>query len=100
MLDLPVGDAGARDAVAKRTSALLRGTPANQTAGHAASFTVLADRLVTPDGRIALVLPVTALAGDSWRDVRQMLASRYAIEFRDFVPRSSAPLHVLRHRHR
>ena len=36
---------------------------------------------MTPDGRVALVLPVTALAGDSWRDVRQMLASRYAIEF-------------------
>ena len=81
VLALPEDDADARDAVAKRTSALLKGTPANQTAGHGASFTVLADRLVTPDGRIALVLPVTALAGDSWRDVRHMLASRYAIEF-------------------
>ncbi len=81
VLDLPPGDAEAQQAVARRTSALLKGTPANQMAGHAASFTVLADRLVKPGGRIALVLPVTALAGESWRDVRQMLADRYVIEF-------------------
>ncbi len=81
VLSLPEDDPQAQRAVAARTSALLKGTPANQMAGHAASFTVLADRLVKPDGRVALVLPVTALAGESWRDVRQMLASRYAIEF-------------------
>ena len=33
-----------------------------------------------PGGRIALVLPVTALFGESWREVRQMLASKYEIE--------------------
>ena len=81
VLSLPEDDPQAQRAVAARTSALLKGTPANQIAGHAASFTVLADRLVKPDGRVALVLPVTALAGESWREVRQMLASRYAIEF-------------------
>ena len=81
VLDLPPGDAEAQQAVARRTSALLKGTPANQMAGHGASFTVLADRLVKPGGRVALVLPVTALAGESWRDVRHMLADRYAIEF-------------------
>ncbi len=80
VLDLPAGDAEAQRAVARRTSALLKGTPANQTAGHAASFTVLADRLVKPDGRLALVLPVTALAGESWREIRAMLAARYEIE--------------------
>ena len=42
---------------------------------------MLADRLVKPGGRIALVLPVTALSGESWREVRQMLASRYEVEF-------------------
>ena len=78
---LPEGDREAQQAVARRTSALLRGTPANQMAGHASSFTVLADRLVNPGGRIALVLPVTALSGESWRGIRQMLASRYEIEF-------------------
>ncbi len=49
-------------------------------AGHAASFTVPGDRLVKPDGCLALVLPVTALAGESWRQVRAMLAERYEIE--------------------
>ena len=80
VLDLPAGDVDAQRAVARRTSALLKGTPANQMAGHAASFTVLADRLVKSDGRLALVLPVTALAGESWRQVRAMLAARYEIE--------------------
>ena len=50
-------------------------------AGHASSFTVLADRMVRPGGRIALVLPVTALFGESWREVRRMLSSKYEIEF-------------------
>ena len=81
VFSLPVGDKEAQQAVARRTSALLRGTPANQMAGHASSFTVLADRLVNPGGRIALVLPVTALSGESWRGIRKMLASRYEIEF-------------------
>jgi len=80
VLDVPEDDAEVRRAIARRTSQLLKGTPANQMAGHAASFTVLADRLVKPGGRVALVLPVTALAGESWRRVRAMLANRYAIE--------------------
>ncbi len=42
---------------------------------------MLSDRLVNPGGRIALVLPVTALSGESWRGMREMLASRYEIEF-------------------
>ena len=75
-----VGEDGQK-AIAKRTSGLLKGTPANQMAGHASSFTVLADRLVEPGGRLALVLPVTALSGESWREVREMLATRYEIEY-------------------
>jgi hypothetical protein len=75
------GDEEAQARIAKRTSELLHGTPANQMAGHASSFTVLADRLVKPGGRIALVLPVTALAGEAWSEVRRMIASRYQVEF-------------------
>ena len=81
IFSLPEGDPESQKAIAKRTSGLLRGTPANQMAGHASSFTVLADRLVEPGGRLALVLPVTALSGESWREVRGMLASRYEIEY-------------------
>ena len=81
VFSLPEGDTESQQAIAKRTSALLKGTAANQMAGHGSSFTVLADRMVIPGGRIALVLPVTALFGESWRKVRQMLASRYEVEF-------------------
>ena len=37
--------------------------------------------MVNPRGRIGLVLPVTALFGESWREVRRMLSSKYEIEF-------------------
>ncbi len=81
VFQLPEGDEDSRKAIAVHTSALLKGTPANQMAGHASSFTVLADRLVKRGGRVALVLPVTALSGESWRGIRGMLASRYEVEF-------------------
>ena len=81
VFSLPAGDSESLDAVKNRTSSLLRGTPANQIAGHGSSFTVLADRLVNQGGRIALVLPVTALSGESWRGIRNLLALRYDIEF-------------------
>ena len=81
VFSLPVDDSEGLKAIARRTSALLKGTPANQIAGHASSFTVLADRLVKPGGRIALVLPVTALFGESWRAIRNMLSCRYEVEF-------------------
>ena len=77
VFSIPEGDKESQKAIAKRTSALLKGTAANQTAGHASSFTVLADRIVKPGGRVALVLPVTALFGESWRQIRGMLSSRY-----------------------
>ena len=81
VFQLPEGDEESAKAIASHTSALLRGTPANQMAGHASSFTVLADRLVKRGGRVALVLPVTSLSGESWRGIRETLASRYEVEF-------------------
>ncbi len=81
VFSLPESDEESQAAIANRTSELLSGTPANQMAGHASSFTVLADRLVNAGGRIALVLPVTALAGESWRKIRKMLSCKYEIEF-------------------
>ena len=81
VFSLPKGEPKSLDAIKKRTSALLKGTAANQIAGHGSSFAVLADRLVNRGGRIAMVLPVTALFGESWSDVRRMLAERYEVEF-------------------
>ena len=81
VFDLPQGDIASQNAIAKQTSTLLKGTPANQIAGHGSSFTVLADRLVHPGGRIALVLPATALSGESWREIRAMLSAGYEVEF-------------------
>ena len=91
VFSIPEGDEDTKAEIAKRTSSLLRGTPANQIAGHGSSFTVLADRLVVPGGRIAVVLPVTALFGGSWRGIRQMISERYDIEF---VMSSHDPEHL------
>ena len=81
VFSLPEGDKESQEAIAARTSALLKGTVGNLTAGHGSSFLVLADRMVNPGGRIAFVLPITALAGNSWSELRQMLSSRYELEF-------------------
>ena len=81
VFSIPSGDEESMNAIKRRTSELLRGTPANQRAGHGTSFSVLADRMVNPGGRIAFVLPVTAIAGESWRQLRRMLASRFDLEF-------------------
>ena len=81
VFSLPEDDPESLKLMVEHISNLLRGTPANKVAGHASSFTVLAGRLVKPGGRIALVLPVTALSGESWRDIRETLASQYEIEY-------------------
>ena len=80
VFDLPENDPDKEEALKRATSALLKGTPANQIAGHGTSFLVLADKMVKPGGRIAFVLPYTALAGESWAGVRRMLAERYSVE--------------------
>ena len=81
VFSIPSGDEESMNEIRRRTGELLRGTPANQIGGHGTSFLVLADRMVSLGGRIAFVLPATSLMGESWRGVRQMLASRYDLEF-------------------
>ena len=81
VFDLTENDPDKETALKRATSALLKGTPANQIAGHGTSFIVLADRMVKHGGRIAFVLPYTALAGESWAGIRRMLAERYSVEF-------------------
>ena len=81
VFDLPENDPDKEEALKRATSALLKDTPANQIAGHGTSFLVLADMMIKPGGRIAFVLPYTALAGESWAGIRRMLAERYSVEF-------------------
>ena len=47
-------------------------------AGLASNFIDLAHAKVRPGGTVALVLPMTAIQGASWRRARQLLAERYA----------------------
>ena len=58
-----------------------QGTPANQRVGLASAFIALADRLVRPGGRIAVVLPISAATGTAWSGMRDLLTSRYAVEY-------------------
>ena len=54
-----------------------KGTCAHGYAGIASWFVALADRMAKTNGKIALVLPMTALQGSSWQKVRQLIASNY-----------------------
>ena len=47
-------------------------------AGLASNFIDLAHAKVRPRGTVALVLPMTAIQGASWRPARQLLTKRYA----------------------
>ena len=63
--------------MSKLASEYGKGTCAHGYAGIASWFVALADRMVKHDGTIALVLPMTALQGTSWRKVRQLIAKHY-----------------------
>ena len=54
-----------------------KGTCYHGYAGIASAFVALAHRKLKPGGVIALVLPLSAAAGLSWKAVRQMLAEDY-----------------------
>ena len=54
-----------------------KGTCAHGYAGLASWFVALANRMVKKSGKIALVLPMTALQGSSWQKVRQSIARNY-----------------------
>ncbi len=66
----------------KRMSALKRklaqDTCSHGYAGLASYFMALADRMVSDEGTIAVVLPLTSLQGDSWQKRRDMLATSYS----------------------
>ena len=70
-------DRGTQSKMSKLASEYGKGTCAHRYAGIASWFVALADRMVKHDGKIALVLPMTALQGSSWRKVRQTFATHY-----------------------
>ena len=67
-------------AMSKRASAFARaeGACAHGNAGLASNFMDLADAKVRPEGAVALVLPLSALSGQSWEATRQRWRDRYS----------------------
>lgn len=60
------------------TKKLTAGTSAHGNAGEASIFLVLAHRKLKPGGTLALVMPLSLMAGDSWEDSRILLAKNYS----------------------
>ncbi len=50
---------------------------ADGNAGIASHFVELADKMLKRNGRIGIVLPINAIAGTSWRKVRNLWAKQY-----------------------
>src|SRR6185437_7902500 len=60
------------------TKRLTKGTSAHGNAGEAAIFLVLADRKLKPGGTAALVMPLSLLVGEAWKESRALLAKTYS----------------------
>jgi len=63
--------------MSKAAQRLLQGTSARGNAGEASAFLVLADRKLKTGGTLAMVMPLSLMAGDSWEDSRQLLRKSY-----------------------
>ena len=66
-----------QDKLGTRNKVLRKGTCGSGNAGLASDFVALADRKIALKGTTAFVLPLSAMAGDSWREVRTMWAKHY-----------------------
>ena len=75
---LSTSDASMMTDALKRT---LQGSPANLYAGLGSAFVVLAQEKVRVGGRLAFVLPATALTGIRWSSLRQMLLQDFDIDW-------------------
>ena len=67
----------AQKKIAARAKSLRQGTCAHGNAGIASDFIALADKMVKMDGTTAFVLPLSVLAGESWKKVRTLWADNY-----------------------
>ena len=63
--------------MAKRMGDLKKDTCYHGNAGIASAFAGLAHRKIKPGGVLALVLPLSAIVGQSWKGLRKMLADHY-----------------------
>ena len=70
------GDQDQRD-MGRRLTTLKQGTCYHGNAGIASAFAALANRKIRPGGILALVLPLSAASGFSWRKFRELIASEY-----------------------
>ncbi|MDD9801273.1 MAG: hypothetical protein OXU53_01745 [Deltaproteobacteria bacterium] len=70
-------DAKTQGEMGSRLNQLARNTVAHGNAGLASHFVALADKMVKDGGHIALVLPLVALQGISWSQIRELWESRY-----------------------
>jgi len=64
--------------MAEATKRLTAGTSAHGNAGEASIFLVLADRKIRDGGRLALVMPLSLMMGESWEDSRTLLTNNYS----------------------
>lgn len=64
--------------MSKGLSKLAKGTSAHGNAGEASYFFVLGDQKVRPGGTLALVMPLSLLAGEAWEKTRAVLRTKYS----------------------
>ncbi|MGI9307331.1 MAG: hypothetical protein ACR2P5_08535 [Gammaproteobacteria bacterium] len=67
-----------QEKLGERSKKLREDTCASGNAGLASDFVALANKRVCQDGVVALVLPLSAMAGESWQKIRAMWARDYA----------------------
>ena len=65
-------------AMARASERLLRGTSAHGNAGEASAFLVLADRKLKDGGTLAMVMPLSLMAGEAWEESRRLLRKSYS----------------------
>ena len=62
----------------RATEKILKGTTYHGNAGEASAFLVLADRKLKENGILALVMPLSLMAGEAWEKSRELLRKSYS----------------------
>ena len=72
------GDKGTEiERAMKKSLKAQKSSIADGNAGIASHFVELADKMLKRNGKIGIVLPINAIAGTSWRKVRNLWAQKY-----------------------